>query len=109
MIGNKIKSTMVLDPPLLLTSSDCFLLGQSADFLLSVAQLHLGKPESLLIGLRKSSPAVDGATAAQTLGQCNKNLIRTAVPFECAHECYLVQITTQVNKAKQSVPELQPT
>jgi hypothetical protein len=43
---------------------------------MSVAQPHLGKPESLLIGSRKSSPAVDGATAAQTLGQCNKPIER---------------------------------
>jgi hypothetical protein len=51
---------------------------------MSVARPHLGKLESLLIGSRKSSPAVDGATAAQTLGQCNKSLLWTAVLFESA-------------------------
>jgi hypothetical protein len=37
---------------------------------MSVARPHLGKPESLLIGastLRKSSPAVDGATNSLVL------------------------------------------
>jgi hypothetical protein len=52
---------------------------------LSVARLHLGKPESLLIGSRKSSPAVDGATAAQTLGQCNKQIER---PITCVSALY---------------------
>jgi hypothetical protein len=70
---------------------------------------HLGKPESLLIGSLKSSPAVDGATAAQTLGQCNKSLVWTAVPFECGHVCHLVQIKTQVNEAKQSCGWNEPT
>jgi hypothetical protein len=41
---------------------------------------HLGKPENLLIGSRKSSPAVDGTTTAQTLGQCNKPIER---PITC--------------------------
>jgi hypothetical protein len=44
--------------------------------LVSVYAPHLGKPESLLIGSRKSSSAVDGVTAAQTLGQCNKSLVQ---------------------------------
>jgi hypothetical protein len=52
---------------------------------MSVAQPHLGKRESLLIGLRKSSPAVDGATAAQTLGQCNKPIER---PITCVSAFY---------------------
>jgi hypothetical protein len=72
----------------------------------------LGKSESLLIGSRKSSPAVDGNTAAQTLGQCNKPLER---PITCVH---LRRKTSELEgeeykEAKQScrwnVPELRKT
>jgi hypothetical protein len=67
-----------LDPPLVSSAHVC------APHL-SVARPHLGKPESLLIGPRKSSPAVDGATAAQTLGQCNKPVER---PITCVSALY---------------------
>jgi hypothetical protein len=88
VIGNKIKSTKVLDPPLL---------ASALEETMSVARLHFG-----VTGKSADWLPVDGATPAQTLGQCNKSLLWTAVPFECAHVCYLVQITTQVHKAKQS-------
>jgi hypothetical protein len=52
---------------------------------MSVARRNLGKPESLLIGSRKSSPAVDGATAAQTCSQCNKLIER---PITCVSALY---------------------
>jgi hypothetical protein len=66
----------------------CFLKGlfyTALEETMSVARPHLGKPESLLIGLRKSSEAVDGATAAQTLGQCNKRIER---PITCVSALY---------------------
>jgi hypothetical protein len=46
----------------------CFFkrLASALEETMSVARPHLGKLESLLIGSRKSSPVVDGATAAQT-------------------------------------------
>jgi hypothetical protein len=94
----------------------CFFkrLASALEETMSVARPHLGKPESLLIGSRKSSPAVDGATAAQTLGQCNKPIERPI------YMCFspLRRKTSELegeeyNEAKQScrwnVPELRTT
>jgi hypothetical protein len=94
VIGNKIKSTKVLDRPLLLTSSYCIPLAP-------ISRLS-PKPDSLLIGSRKSSPAVDGATAEADY-MCFSPLQRKTSELE----------REEYNEAKQScgwnVPELRTT